>query len=157
MCGWNTCHCSGKATILWMSQEGRNKLIPRGCASFGNKNQHLWEKLKDHLAFSSHSGYALCMFKTTIELELMCTVKQKPRLSGVLQSNMSHNNLVTADPKCASSEDKIAVISGTKGQHSEWVHVSYFGLSSPKWLHTHNRTVKVQETEDAYTKLNTHE
>ena len=43
------------------------------------------------------------------------------------------------------------------GQHSECVHVSYFGLSSPKWLHTHNRTVKVQETEDAYTKLNTHE
>ena len=102
-----------------MSQEGTNKLIPRGCASFGNKNQHLWEKLKDHLAFSSHSGYTLCMFKTIIELELMCTVKQKPRLSGVLQSNMSHNNLVTADPKCVSSEDKIAVFSGKKDQHSE--------------------------------------
>ena len=87
------------------------------------------------------------MYKTIIELELMCTVKQKQRLSGVLQSNMSRNNLVTADPKYASSEDKIAVFSGAKGQHSECAHVSYFGLSSPTWVHPHNRTVKVEETE----------
>ena len=97
-----------------VSQEYTDKLIPRGCASFGNKNQHLWEKLKDHLAFSSHSVYSPCMFKTIIELELMCTVKQKPRLSGVLQSNMSHINLVTTDPKCTSSEDKIAVFKGQR-------------------------------------------
>ena len=125
-----------------MGQECTNKLIPIGYASFGNKNTHLWEKLKDHLAFSSHSGYSQSMFKTITELELMCTVKQKPRLSGVLQSNMSHINLVKADPKCASSEDKIAVFSGAKGQHCECVHVSYFGLSSPTWVDTHNKQLK---------------
>ena len=43
------------------------------------KNQYLWGK--DHLAFSSHGGYTICMFKTIIELELMCTVKQEPRFS----------------------------------------------------------------------------
>ena len=71
-----------------------HKVIPKGHASFGTKNQHPWGELKDHLACSSHGGYSLSMYKTIIELELMCTVEQEPRFSGELPSHISHTPVI---------------------------------------------------------------
>lgn len=129
-----------------MRQACINKLIPRGCAPSGTKNRHLWGKLKDYLAFGSQIGYSLCLFKTIIELELMYST-QSNRNQDFLVAVQRVTHLVTADPKCVGSADKIALFSGGKGQHSEHVHVSYFGLSSPTWVYPHYRTMKVEETE----------
>ena len=68
----------------------------------------------------------------------------------------SATHSVTADPKCASSGDKIALFSEGRGQHSEHEHVSYLGLSSPSWVQCHNRTARGEETEGSIHQFNTY-
>ena len=41
---------------------------------------------------------------------------------------------------------RLLYFQGGKGQHFEHVHVIYFGLSSPTWVHPYKTTVKVEET-----------
>ena len=50
---------------------------------------------------------------------------------------------------------RLLLFSGGKGQHSEHVHVSYLGLSSPSWVQCLNRTVRGEETEGSIHQFNT--